>query len=501
MFFNDARLIGPIVATVFALVGVYLCISLGMAAWVILAMAIAACLLVGYPRRLMALYFAWLTVSGMLEALLGRLVFVIWLDELLALLLLAVALATRIQTGKGVPEFKFFSRVLAGLGFLFAASFVANRPPLRPAVHFALAYFRFFLIFYYARRFADASFCRSFVRLFAAVFAVQVVMNFGWLTGLNPLPNEAIGRESVDFAYGTWLGVPTVAYLSVACICLCAAWFSAEQRAGRRLLALLVAAVAAGELWITYTVHAYLLAIVCLGAQVMLVSKKTSRKILVLCLTAIVLLLAWRPLERLVEEKRLRLSEQLTAQHLAWRWKGMLDGTKGRAYKDVILTVPKEHLRFPLLGAGPGNFSSAMGRLYRRPLAERYINYVLTVDSYREYYELSEGGSITGMPYSGVLALWGELGPFGAVLYLLPFFYAFWRVLALHRSGRYDDKVQNALAEAFVLLVPMFVFLNFLTDYFHNAFLQGGLWAMAAAVWTPGSVAQSDASDSSPGAE
>jgi hypothetical protein len=122
------------------------------------------------------------------------------------------------------------------------------------------------------------------------------------------------------------------------------------------------------------------------------------------------------------------------------------------------------------------------------------------VASYREYYELSEGGSITGMPYSGVLALWGELGPFGAVLYLLPFFYAFWRVLALHRSGRYDDKVQNALAEAFVLLVPMFVFLNFLTDYFHNAFLQGGLWAMAAAVWTPGSVAQSDASDSSPGA-
>ena len=162
----------------------------------------------------------------------------------------------------------------------------------------------------------------------------------------------------------------------------------------------------------------------------------------------------------------------------------MRRGVKGQGYVDVIVNAPKD-LPYPILGAGPGNFGSAVGRTYLRPLAEKYINYVATATTSYEYITLSEGSSITGYPQAGVLALWSELGPLGCILYWGLHVYAMIWVVRNVRRKAYTSKYGQIFAESFVPVMGMWIALNFFDDFAFSAFLQGGIWIWAAMVWDP----------------
>ena len=81
---------------------------------------------------------------------------------------------------------------------------------------------------------------------------------------------------------------------------------------------------------------------------------------------------------------------------------------KAQGYYDAFVTVPGQ-LPFPLLGAGPGNYASFTAMNAKTPLAEAYIN------TYLE--RIPEGffGTLVSRT-SGVISLYGDIGPIGLVL-------------------------------------------------------------------------------------
>lgn len=475
----DSKVLGRLSAVGFAGVGLVCLQMFGIKGWVFAAGTLFAFHLLCHPKWLLLTYWIWVTVSGLVESLLPSAI-TRWGDESVTGMLLFVAAGHFVLGKRTFQDLKLIVRVLFGLLALAGLSAFVNRVPGVGAAHFVLSYFRFFLLVPFTYWFLPRRDYKFVIWIIIGTLALQAGINFTWMVGANPLPN--IRRGTVDFAIGTLQSCNIVAYLSVAYIALCAAIFNHSRRKRMKFLATILGTAGVAQLWITFTYHAYVLCVGCLGVQLFLVtSNRRLRNVIRLAaLPLVLLLLIVAPDSDLIGGSN--LSQQFSPRYIRHRVQRMVYGIKGKVYRDVLITVPR-NLPLPILGAGPGNFVSAMGRIYRRPLAEQYVNYV-TDDSMR-YRLLSDGGSITGMAHAGALAIWSELGPFGYLLYWGIHVVAMLRVWRRIQRRHYVDPYQQMLAEAFVPTMLMWLALSFLADFAHNAFLQGGVWIWAACVWTP----------------
>ncbi len=464
------------VAGGFILAGLFLFYLMGpIYGWLILLAVVWGCMLIGHPKLLLIIYAGWITV-GMYVQMIFRNPITVWGDELLASAMLMVLFSHHIYRRIQLPELRPVRRVLTGLLALIVISALANQVPKLNAFHFVLQYIRFFLIFYYAYYFLSEKDLKGFLQLFIGLFLLQVAMNLSWLLGVNPLPNW---RGSVDFAIGTGLGAGLVAYYCVAMLCVLFAYLYYATTRKQRWFGWILILITLFQLYFTFTFHAFLLAGFCLGLQLMLSHRPLRQKLLWvgrggLILAAIVVIRAYLPASQYVESS-------FDSRYLVKRWYNMVNGPKGQSYYNNLFYLPRD-LRFPMLGGGPGNVGSMVGRMKRAPLADRYFNWV---DLSIQRYSLSEGGSIAGGPMTGILTIWSELGPVGVALYWGLFIYAFVRVIRNIRHNRYSDPYQRVLAEAFPPVLLMMFMLNIIADYLYMAFLSNSLWLWAAVVWTP----------------
>ncbi len=432
-------------------------------------------MLIGHPKLVLWLYWVWITISLYVQRLLSAMV-TVWGDEMVVFVMIGMLLMHHIRHRIVLPDTRLVGKVLLGLFLLMIVSGLANDVLFMQGFHFTLQYMRFFLLFYFTYYFLTMQDLKWVVGTFTGLFLLQVAMNAGWLLNINPLPNY---MGSVDFAVGTGLGANIVAYFSVAFICLMVAYLNHARLRYQKVLGGLAILLAVFELYITFTNHAYLLLILCVGFQLLLSRLPLGRKLAISGLGVLVLLLAWLIIRQMPSS--VLLTESLRPDYVRLRWQKIMAGPKGQSYKNNFYYLPKD-LEFPLLGGGPGNAGSMVGRMRRTPLADRYFNWV---DLAVQRRDISEGFSITGGPMTGILTLWSELGFFGLLLYWGIQLYAAVRVARAVRAGAYTDRYQLILAESFPPTMIMLIMLNFIADYSYLAFMNNGIWIWAACVWTP----------------
>lgn len=476
----QSQLLRGIIITLIVVLALVSVMEFGAVGALVPLFLIFGCILIGKPRMLLFLFWAW-ALTGELIVYVTRNPALENLAIAIDIALLCVLVASCILQRRVLIDVRPVALSAFGLLCITGLSFLANRPPLRGAIHFAIAYFRFLLVFGYMRNVLEPGDGKLIYRILIGSLALQFALNAAWLLRINPLPNYMM--NTADYAVGTVQSCNAVAYLCIACICvfLCAVMNPSLKKRSRIIAgtALLVAII---QIWLTFTVHASLLAALCCVIFIF-VSGATCRMKALLILATVLAMAMFLHARSMAVSRYAEpgVWKQFNVNYIRLRWRGMLTGVKGQAYHDVLLYSPKD-MPYPLIGAGPGNFGSAIGREQRRPLAERYFNFLLLSSSERMH-ALTGGGSITGIPYSGALAIWTELGPLGYLLYWGVHLYAAWRVWKRLRRRAYMDPFRRVLGEGFCLTMLAWLILNFMSDFCHIRFLHGGLWIWAAVIW------------------
>ncbi|NKB23696.1 MAG: hypothetical protein GKR87_04835 [Kiritimatiellae bacterium] len=477
---NDIRLLTiPLVVGGFILSGIVLTFQMGpVFGWGLLLAAMAGIMLIGRPKIVLFVYIFWVTVQQYIGNILPSSFIVLYLDELLVVVLLGILFFHHIQDRLHLPELKLIKLVLIGLISLVVFSAIANQVPKKLAFHFVLQYARFFLIFYYSYVFLSVKDLKAVYLSFSSLFLLQVLMNVGWLLSINPLPSWAENSRA-DFAIGIGLGANLIAYFSICFICVHIAVLLDTDQPRRRMFSFLMVLIGLFQLFVSYTFHAYILLFLCVGYQIFIASRSVQKQLFLVASVTLICAL-FVGLTLYVSSDRF-VSNAFDLRNLSNRWASMWRGPKGQSYKNNLVYLPKDCSVFYLAGAGPGNGGSTVARINRRPLADRYFNWV---DLSFKRRTLSEGGSITGGPMTGILSIWSDLGPLGFMVYWGLHLYTIYYITFKSRRGHYTDFYQRVFSQAFPSVMGMYIVLNILTDYIYLAFMSGGVWFLAACVWT-----------------
>jgi hypothetical protein len=174
-------------------------------------------------------------------------------------------------------------------------------------------------------------------------------------------------------------------------------------------------------------------------------------------------------------------AEILDLYSLEQRFHRTMSGPKPLAYKEVFLDADK-HLPVPLLGGGPGNYTSILAFDNLRPRAFLPHMLIHYSDVYRK---LTYSGSVLSSPRSGFITIYGELGPMGFFLFWGGYLYVVWVIFRQLIEGKYIDTSREIMAAAFIPSMLVLVLLNILLDSVRGLHLNLGMWIWAAMVWRP----------------
>ncbi|MBN1556664.1 MAG: hypothetical protein JW951_00800 [Lentisphaerae bacterium] len=472
----STRIIAPIAAVVTLLAAVAFWNVLGPIGGAAPAIFFVAAMLLSKPKALLLSFWAVTLFIPTIEILAPPLLVKI-LEQTFGVALLGVLLADAVIQRKRLPGTQVMNGLVIGFLATAAISAFINRVPAMPLAFYLLTYTKHYWVFYFALRFLEPKDCRMIFRVMLVSFAVQFPFNLAYYVGLNPLPNM-IWRRFVDASIGTVGACNVVGYFMLACICLLIA-YGRRAALRNRVKAFVFGVVAFVQFFFTYTIHAYPLLAGAVVMQYALFRKRATGTLarIVLILGVTLLLMA-----ALVSVGPLSHASRQIFSVDTWRynWERMKEGPKLEAYREVLLRGSR-YLNYPFLGGGPGNYTSNIAFIMNRPLAQ--LPHMFYRYEALDRRRVSMGGSILSMTRTGVIALWGEVGPVGFFLFWGAYVYAGWRVWRQTRNGRYHSRCRQALAEAFVPVMTVYMILNVITEMVPIHQLNLGLWIWAAAVW------------------
>ena len=383
---------------------------LGWAALVILFTLGA--LLLDRPRLLlivMVFYFALMPMNRVL-GLVG-IPLPDFLDELFFLPPLAVIAMNWIQRRqvKQATMFPLAFCLLAGVSW-----FVNGKPSLFTAVQVSLIVLKPYILWYYCRltcTFEDMRQLSRWIWAYIIYAAVQFFYNVLWQGGpwVRTHPDSSGGVFGPERVYG---GAHLVGYISVFALFLLAGWWVSRGRTAtprRRFWAGLCALIIAYDLvFMTDTKHALL--IMPLAFLPFLFHPGFSARLRTGLLFAGAAFMFASVVYLNMAVGKLGLSQQLRM---------FRDSPKGEILyavtADFTYLVP-----YPLLGAGPGRFTSPQASDARTPLARRYI--IPYQDQQRRMAYFGRGGdvaqsSIVGIVSTDFFKLMGDFGWIDTALY------------------------------------------------------------------------------------
>lgn len=450
--------------------------------WALLAGGMFGAILLGNPRVLLMMFWAWASFYPLIGQINNSFI-IRYTEELFAVAVLGIAGALYIW--RHIDEFpiKTFKIFAISLFGIYAVSILMNRAPLFGALNYLLSYLPFMFVFYVSYAVLDSRHYRYFIAAVVGLVLIQFALNIGWRFGVNPLPNEFSRSFSpVDMAQGTYASSARVAYFMMVVLFLCFSAFRLKNRykpflIGFTLLVFL-------QLYMTYTNHAYIYMAV-LFPVYLFVSKQSVRvklfSIVALILGGILfsMLAAY---DVSTEFTNISVDKMLTAETLEYRWDRFIHGPKIMLITRIAWQNMFQEPLLWLFGNGPGNGLSAIGMDRGSDFAWQYLGEYAYAFNARGTMDMT---SITGSFYSGVLAIWSELGAAGYLLLVGVHSYAAGHVwLRLHKN-LYDNEMQKVLAEGFVMAMLTFLMGSVLTDIFWAKYYTVGLWIWAALVWTP----------------
>lgn len=333
-----------------------------------------------------------------------------FLDELFFLPFIAVIVMNWIQRRqvKDATVFPIVFLLVVALSW-----YVNGKPDPFTAVRLSLVMLKSYIIWYYCRltcTFKDERQLARWTWVFIGYIALQYAYNVLWHRQLWPRYHPDVsGGVFGPFSTGS---AHVVGYLSIFGLLLLAGWWVSVRNTlsrRRKWLAGLVAVVISYNLiFMTDTKHALFL--VPAAFVPFLVHPRFALR-LRLWLTTLILLFGLA--------SAAYLSVSLGRFQLNRYWEAMKDSPKGDLFYAV--TADFRHLvPYPLLGAGPGRFTSEYARAARAPLSRRYIIPYYDADRREGYF--GRGGftaisSIMGSLTSDFFTLMGETGWLGTLVF------------------------------------------------------------------------------------
>lgn len=445
--------------------------------------------LVSHPSKLLLLLWIATVSAPALEVLLPG-VLIKSLEQILAIAVLALILGDVALRRKSPPGLSVFLKCMIGLGIVTLLSTYANRAPVKAVFFFVVTYFKPFWIFYFVLRFMGSKYNHRILAAITITMVVQVILNGLTYAGLNPVPAR-MGRTWVDWSMGTFGSAAYMAYYVGAVLCvLFARTFSTKSKA-EQLKAATLSLLAGVQLVFCYAIHFYPVLVGSLFFQYLFMFKRKIRYVLPITLiggfvVAMIVFLAIRaPL-------RETTTEIVSLPRMHRRLTELQRGVKAISYKEVFLKAGN-HLDYPLLGGGPGNYTSRIALLLQRPKA--MLPHLFSVYSWTAVQQIKWRGSVITTPRTGYIALWGDLGPFGFLLFWGLHVYAALRVYRLYKRGAYSERASFILAQAFVPVMAMFLVINVIRDIAVDPPFTVGLWIWAATVWNPDSRLSEESED------
>lgn len=430
------------------------------------------------PTLLLLFYWCWIILSPSIETLTDH-ILINFFETVLALYLFALLLAAHAIQNRSARNTAMYSAILLSLFAYMVISAVANRVPLFTFSHYLLTYHKQFIVFLFVVSYADQIEYRAVFWVLAGTYLLQLAANIAFLLGLNPLP-RIMYRAFFDAFMGTLADCQALAYYSIACIVICYACIYGRKGIKNKVFVFTLIVFAIIQFYLTYTMHAYPLLVGILVLQTLLfvprsIAGMIKFSLVGTMLTAIlILLMTYGPLAdfakltftpKKLEDKTLKVSRSL----------------KSQAYYDVFMNS-RNILPHPILGGGPGNYTSCIAARHGRPLA---YNFLLYKDFGADQELLRLAKSVLGSPETGILTIWGELGLMGFILYWWLYAYAAFHVGKQVRQKKYADWQGRVLAESFVVLVAAAFVLNFLIDALPMPHLTVALWILGGIVWNP----------------
>ena len=474
----DTKFIAPIALLVTGVAIFIVCNIIGFTGLLLLPPILLAVLLIGQPKRLLlALWIMTLFVPSL--ELIFEPFFIKLIEQGVGGVLLVVLLGDFILTRNITKGLKVVTGMVTVLLFVAGASAIVNKvPPLALLIYF-LTYIKHIWIFYFAARFLTPADAKHVFGVGVVSFVIQIMANVLAYIGLNPLP-LMLYRSFADFSVGTLGSSHRVGYFMAAFCMLLIAFGRHVKGLHKRALCLVTAAVALVQFYFCYPIHAYPLLAGTVGLQFIAVSTPQFGRRLRGVLA--VVLLVTLTIVLVNQGVSVDLPGDLeTDRGMQRNLDNMQHGLKIDAYREVFLNAG-EHVNFPILGGGPGNYSSTTAFILQRPLSQLpHLFYLYTAANLREV----QAGSIISLTRTGYIALYGELGPVGLLVYWGIYVYAALRIWNQWRRELYRDVYSRSLAETFVPSVAFFLVLNILVDGIPMYPVNIGLWIWAGVLWNP----------------
>ncbi len=390
------------------------------------------------------------------------------LDDFLLVIPIAMIImkATTRDLPRGATVFPFVYL------FLSVLSWRINHVPTMNFIRATLAFSKFYIVWYFVRSLGPWSEkeIKRWLVFFLGFAVIQCLANFGW-------QQHVILRYHPDYSIGTLGGAHHVGYLSCMVLFMMLGYLMSllwEQRlTGRRLFWLGVVSILIlyNLVFLTDTKHVLFLAPLAVVPFFLLKQKNTKMRWAIVLSVLIFGLFSW------VYLTFIYAGSGIFSMDL-YLYSFKVSGK--RAMINVLAYDLPRQLPVPVLGAGPGNFNSAVGLMSLRPLAVRYLLQHIMA-SLRPGVGSVEG-SVIGSPITDVFTLLGEYGVLNTMAYLGFWVFAIWTLWRKAKQPNISPLYCGQMLAACSCLL-LLLQLMFLVDVVQYMPLMFPAWAMAGMVW------------------
>lgn len=397
-----------------------------------------------------------------------------FVDELFFIPFLAVIVMYTIQ-GKVVRGGLWFPIAAVAVGAL--SFYVNGKPSPFTTLRVILINLKFFIVFYFCRltcTFRDFKELEKWLKLYVFYGFIQYFYNV--LHYRTPFVLH--GNDNGTGIFGNNGGAHTTGYVCILALFCLAGWWLARQREDafpfwEKAAAFLIGLNIFYNLtFMTDTKHGLLLMIPASVPFFLhpIVPKKTRAAGMALGGLALLAVLFYFIVSNTGSQYRIH-SVRDVVHSVEKRPKGVIARALTR---DMDFWLP-----FPLLGAGPGRFTSAQAIDGHAPLAVHYIQPFLDESRRQSYFYRSgftAAASILGSPESTLFTWWGEFGlPMTFVFYAFSvwIYFVFWRRAA--DAGAWDGKTRSA-ALAVLAMLGFQLSMTFIQPVYTTTYFSFFLW-------------------------
>ena len=148
---------------------------------------------------------------------------------------------------------------------------------------------------------------------------------------------------------------------------------------------------------------------------------------------------------------------------------------KFQSYQNLFLKLPKELHGGAIIGAGPGTYASKIASKNKAPLYEKYVYSIVA--------NMSPGsrGSTFNFPWTSAIALWGELGPLGFILYFLSLMKLIGEVRSVIFSPQYSSFWRGAAMGSLCNLLFIAI-MAFIVTAFEDMYMTYPIYMLGAII-------------------